>query len=76
MSQIIGLTNSLRESVYSRNGDTEREECGRELRRECSVTQSITKKDSEDREIEKPTESRCLEIKNGVWWKRWAVQTD
>ncbi len=39
----------------------------------CDVTQSIIK-DGEDREIEKPTESRCLEIKNGVRWKRRAVQ--
>lgn len=69
MSQIISLTNSLRE----RNGEMVRQ---REIGRECHVTQSITGKDGEDREIEKPTESRCSEIKNGVWWKRWAVQID
>lgn len=41
---------------------------------ECYVTQCIIKKDGEDREIEKPIESRCLERKKGVWWKRWAVK--
>lgn len=62
--------------MYSRHGETVREENGREIRRECYIAQCIIKKDRQDREIEKPTESRCLERKNGVWWKRRAAQID
>lgn len=43
---------------------------------ESVVTQCLIKEDGEDREIEKPTESRCLERKKCVWWKRWAAQID
>lgn len=53
---------SERTQVYSRNGETEREETGREPRREYYFTESITKKDGKDTDIEKPTESRCSEI--------------
>lgn len=60
---LVGDPHFLLNAPNSWNGELEREVNGREIRTVSYITQSVINNNREDREIEKPTESRCLQIK-------------